>query len=385
MKRVGNLYSNICSIDNLLLADKLASKGKSKQLGVLTHRKNCKANILKLQQMLTNKNFKTSPYKTFVIKEPKEREIFCLPYFPDRIAHHAIMNVLKPVFNKTFTADTYSSIEGKGTHSASYALRRALRDQDAATYCLKLDIRKFYPSIDHSILKNLLRRKFKDNDLLELLDEIIDSADGVPIGNYLSQYFANYYLSGFDHWLKECKRIKYYFRYKDDLVILSDNKDQLHSLLFDIKEYLRQKLNLTVKGNYQVFAVKDRGIDFVGYVHYHTHVLMRKSIKKAFARKIYNGAGHQTIAAYLGWAKHCNSNNLLNKLLHVQIQRTEYRTTCTKRIRGRQNKNRAHSEQRGHNTQMGSKAIRLYKGMSLHADRIQEPKICNVDGQQIFT
>jgi retron-type reverse transcriptase len=230
------------------------------------------------------------------------------------------MNILEPVFVLIFTADTYSCIKKRGIHAAAAALKSALKDQAHTQYCLKLDIKKFYPSVDHDILKVLLRRKFKDPDLMDLLDEIIDSADGLPIGNYLSQYFANFYLTYFDHWLKEDLQVKYYFRYADDMVILSGDKPYLHLLLSEIRNYLQQNLKLTVKENYQVFPVEARGIDFVGYVFRHTHTRLRKSIKKNFARMLRRNKNPQSIASYRGWAVHCNSKNLLKKLLHEQVQ-----------------------------------------------------------------
>ncbi len=316
MKRINNLYPKICSIANLQLADLIARKGKSKQPGVIEHDQNREGNILKLQEMLVNKTYKTSEYTTFTIFEPKERVIFRLPYFPDRITHHAVMNILEPIFVSTFTADTYSCIKGRGIHAAAYAVKRALQDIPGTLYCLKLYVKKFYPNVDHDILKQLLRRKIKDNDLLWLLDGIIDSADGLPIGNYLSQYFANFYLAYFDHWMKEDRKVKYYFRYADDLVILSDNKPWLHQLLYDIRMYLHEKLRLTVKRNSQIFPVNSRGIDFVGYVFYHTHILLRKSIKQNFARMIAKNKNAASIASYNGWAAHCDSKHLLKKLLH---------------------------------------------------------------------
>ena len=250
MKRIGNIYHRIYSIENLELADALASKGKSKQPGVIQHRMNQEANIAKLHEQLKNKTYSTSAYTTFTIFEPKERLIFRLPYFPDRITHHAVMNILEPVFVSTFTADTYSCIKGRGIHAALGSVKQAMKDIPGTQYCLKLDIRKFYPNVDHEILKQLLRRKIKDQDLLWLLDEIIVSANGLPIGNYLSQYFANFYLTYFDHWMKEVKRVKYYFRYADDMVILSDNKPELHQLLEDIRIYLKGNLELEIKNNY---------------------------------------------------------------------------------------------------------------------------------------
>jgi retron-type reverse transcriptase len=315
MKRVNNLYEQICSIENLQLADAIARKGKMHQPAVIAHIKNEELNIWNLNQMLVNKIYKTSEYTTFKIYEPKEREIFRLPYFPDRIVHHAIMNVMEKIFVSTFTADTYSCIKTRGIHAAARKLRKSLCDVSGTEYCLKLDIKKFYPNVDHDILKQLLRRKIKDEHLLFLLDEIIDSAPGLPIGNYLSQYFANFYLTYFDHWLKEEKRVKYYFRYADDLVILHSEKPYLHELLDDIRNYLQQNLKLSIKENYQVFPVDARSIDFVGYRFYHTHTLLRKSIKQNFARMLAKRKNKESIAAYYGWAKHCNSVNLLKKLL----------------------------------------------------------------------
>lgn len=315
MKRLNNLYQQVYSIENLVLADQKARKGKRGQYGVIAHDKNKEANIERLHEMLKEKSYRTSEYTTFKVYEPKERLVYKLPYFPDRITHHAVMNVLEPMFTKTFTADTYSCIKGKGIHAALRSLKAALQDENGTKYCLKLDIQKFYPSVNHEVLKQLLTRKIKDQNLLWLLNEIIDSADGLPIGNYLSQYFANFYLSYFDHWIKEQKNVKYYLRYADDMVILSDNKSYLHELLSDMREYLQGKLQLIIKGNYQVFPVDARSIDFVGYRFYHTHIVLRKSIKQSFARMIANRKNKASIASYNGWAKHCDSKHLLKKIL----------------------------------------------------------------------
>jgi len=317
MKRLGNVFYDIISVENLKKAERKARKGKGDQYGVKLFDKDPEGNLQALHEMLACKMYKTSAYSTFKIFEPKEREVFRLPYYPDRIVHHAIMNVLEGMFVKCFTSNSYSCIKGKGIHAASYELRSAMNNADGTKFCLKLDIKKFYPNVDHDILKVLLRRKIKDPDLLWLLDEIIDSAPGLPIGNYLSQYLANFYLTYFDHWLKEQKGVRYYFRYADDIVILSDNKNYIHELLAEMKTYLWDNLKLTVKQNHQVFPVAARGIDFVGYVHFHyNEIYVRKSIKKAFARKIARGtATLEVIAAYMGWLKHANTINLRMTLL----------------------------------------------------------------------
>jgi len=187
-------------------------------------------------------------------------------------------------------------------------------------YCLQMDIKKFYPNVDHRILKQLLRKIIKDTDLLWLLDNIIDSAPGLPIGNYLSQYLANFYLSYFDHWIKEEKRVRHYFRYADDLVLLSGSKEDLHGLCREISAYLQEKLRLTVKSNHQVFLIADhpkapgRGLDFLGYVFYRTHTRLRKFIKQNFARKVAMGINLASASSYCGWCKWASCNHLLKTL-----------------------------------------------------------------------
>lgn len=332
MKRLGNLYDEIISLDNLHLADERARRGKLNSYGVKLHDRNKEANLLSLHEALKAGTYRTSEYSTFTIYEPKEREIFRLPYFPDRIVHHAVMNILEPIWVSIFTADTYSCIKGRGIQAAANKLRRVIdRDKEGCAYCLKIDIRKFYPSINHDVLKSLIRRKIKDTRLLNLLDEIIDSAEGLPIGNYLSQYLANLILAYFDHWVKEVKRVKYYFRYADDIVVLHSNKKALHALLAEFERYLTDNVKLDVKHNKQVFPVArdhrdsfGRGIDFLGYVFFLNETRMRKHIKQNLCRKvaklrkrkkpISEAYFKQAVAAWWGWAKYSDSKYFINKL-----------------------------------------------------------------------
>lgn len=322
MKRYGHLHEKIYELDNLYLADKNARKGKH-SWGIYKHDGNQDSNLKALSKALKFCTFTTSDYSTFIIYEPKERLIYRLPYYPDRIAQWAIMNIMEPIWTKIFVGHSYSCIKGRGILGVSKHLRRDLKKDIRGTeWCLKLDIRKFYPSVKHPILKQIIRKKIKDDKLLNILDEIIDSTNGVPIGNYLSQFFANLYLTYFDHWLLEEIGVKYYYRYADDIVILSDDPNYLKKVLILIKLYLHHVLDLKVKDNYQVFRIEDRGIDFVGYKFYHTHTLLRKSIKtKIYAlirkyqqHKIDTPTFKSEMCAYFGWLKHCNSKNLLKKI-----------------------------------------------------------------------
>ena len=320
MKRVNNLFDKIVDYDNLYLAYIKAKRNKSRRKEVRVFEQDTEQLLKKLQQQLIDGTYRTSEYKTFTIYEPKERIIFKLPFYPDRIVHHAIMNILEPIWVSIFISHTYSCIKGRGIHKAVKDIKRDLKDVEGTKYCLKLDIKKFYPSINHQILKTIIRRKIKDIRLLRLLDYIIDSASGVPIGNYLSQFFANLYLAYFDHWIKETKRIKYYYRYADDIVILSDNKDELHTLLQSIIIQLNT-IKLQIKRNYQIFAVDTRGLSFVGYVFYHTHTRIRKNIKLSMCRKEAKlrhsdfNKYRNHMCSYLGWLKYCNSTNLINKVI----------------------------------------------------------------------
>lgn len=323
MKRLNNLYHKIHHIDNINKADGKARKCKGRSYGVQKHDLKRDQDNQELSECLAKCQYKTSEYTTETIYEPKERLIYILPYYPDRITHHAIMNILEPVWTKIFTKDTYSCIKGRGIHALARKLQKDLKEDVQGTkYCLKLDIRKFYPSIDHGILKSIIRRKIKDRKVLQLLDEIIDSAPGVPIGNYLSQYFANLYMTYFDHWIKEDLKVKYYYRYADDIVLLSDSKDELRKWFIHLKEYLENNLKLQIKPNYQIYPSDSRGIDFVGYVFYHTHTKIRKSIKMKIwrlvrdylAKRIDKGRFRAGMTSYAGWLKYCDSKNLLTKI-----------------------------------------------------------------------
>ena len=329
MKKYGFLYERLTSMENLRLAYINASRGKHDRKEVIEFAADLENNLINIRNELLGHKYRVSPYKIFKKYEPKERIISKLP-FRDRVVQWAIMLVVEPIWVSTLTSDTYSCLKGRGIHACLHKLQRDLStDPEGTAFCLKFDVRKFYPTIDHGILKTVIRRKLKDPDLLWLLDTIIDSVpegEGIPIGNYLSQFFANLYLSELDHMAKERMRLRYYYRYADDIVILAADKDTLNAVLLTINHYLAEQRNLMMKSNYQIFPVDSRGIDFLGYVCFHTHTLMRKSIKKNMARnvakfekmyeegKLTEKQYKQAVCSWLGWAKHCNSKNLLRVL-----------------------------------------------------------------------
>jgi len=288
MKRYGNLYKKICDPENLWQAHIRARRDKSHYIEVRRINRNPEKYLGPLQKMLREKTYKTSPYDVSLRQEGKKiREIYRLPYYPDRIVHHAIMNVVENIWLSTMIRDTYQSMPGRGVHLAAGRIRKALDDDPKGTaFCLKVDVRKFYPSVDNDIMKRIVRKKIKDPELLWLLDEIINSTMGLPIGNYVSQIFGNLYLCELDHWMKEEKRVQYYYRYCDDIVIFGECKDALHQLRYDIEQYLNDRLNLKMKGNWQVFPIDDRGIDVVGFRFFRSHTMLRKSIASGFKRKI---------------------------------------------------------------------------------------------------
>jgi len=335
MKRQGNVMNKIIEINNLEKAYKKAKRGKNWYREVLKFEEDCKGNLLLLKNSLENLTYVTSEYEIFEkICGNKTREIYKLPFYPDRICQWAIMLQVESVFIKGFTKDTYSAIPKRGIHLALKRIKKELKkDKVGMTYCLKIDIKKYYPNIDHNVLKTKLKRLFKDRELLWLLSEIIDSlpnGKGLPIGNYTSQYLANFYLSDFDRWIKEEKKVRHFFRYMDDMIFFSDNKEDLHKLLKEIKLYITENLKLQLKGNEQVFPIDKRGVDFVGYVIYPTYIKLRKSIKTKMIYKMkklnkkerLNNSDFASINSYNGWITHCDGINLNEKYL-VPLLRKE--------------------------------------------------------------
>lgn len=359
MKRVGNIYGKICDYYNIVEAHGHARKDKHYYKEVKMIDENPRPYLESIRKSLIDKTYVTSPYETFEkFDTGKIRVISKLPYFPDRIIHWALLLQTSDVFERVFIPQTHAAIPGRGVHSAMLEVKRYIeRDPIGTQFCLKFDVRKYFPSISHDILKEMLRKVFKDPDVLWLWDTIIDSVDGdygIPIGNYTSQYLANFYLAYFDHWVKENLKIKYHTRYMDDNTQLNGCKDTLHQWLGEESDYLWDELELKVKDNYAIFPISSRSIDFAGYKNWGVtddmpdscKITLRKSTWKNARRtmldirKMYERTGviteHQfcQFNSYEGWVKWCINGKMKRDYFDpLRPAMDEYR----KSISGKQN------------------------------------------------
>lgn len=327
MKRIGFIYEEIYDIDNIRQAIWKASKDKREQRHVKKVLENQDYYAYKIQQMLKNQTFRQSEPKIKRIKDGtsgKERTIHKPNFFPDQIVHWALMLQLEPTLMKGMYRYSCGSVPGRGTSDGQRVLRKWLdTDSRNTKYCLKMDVKKFYPSIDNDELKRCFERKVKDKKCLWLIHTIIDSSQGQPIGFYTSQWFANFFLQDLDHLIKEELGVKYYIRYVDDLVLLGPNKKKLHKARKDVQLWLESR-KLTLKSSWQVFPVKSRDIDFLGVRFYREKSTLRKRnalrIRRR-ARKIerkgrMNEKDASAIISYWGWIKRTDSYRFYHK--HIQ-------------------------------------------------------------------
>ncbi|MCC5618082.1 RNA-directed DNA polymerase [Nostoc sp. CHAB 5836] len=294
MKRYGNLYPEIINFENILLASRQAQKGKRFRDNVLEFNYNLETELIRLQQKLTDKIYQPGAYRTFHLTNPKSRLISAAPY-PDRVVHHALCNIIVPIFERTFIADSYANRLGFGTHRALNKFTHFARNN---RYVLQCDIRKYFPTIDHTILKELIRRKIKCPDTLWLIDTLIENSNeqeividyfpgddlltpvtrrrGLPIGNLTSQFFANIYLNGFDHFVKEQLKISKYVRYVDDFALFSDDREFLADARLEIEAYLAE-LRLKIHPiKSQLFETKI-GATFLGFRVFSDRIRVRNS------------------------------------------------------------------------------------------------------------
>lgn len=320
MKRYKHLWDEFISMENLELAAKKAVQSKKSKWTTKRFLKNKNQLLIKLQQMLIDGSFKTSNYKVIKIFEPKERLIYILPLYPDHIVHHALINILGPIWQRSFIQDSYACIPGKGLHKASKALMKFIRRNK---YVLQCDIRKFYPSINHQIMFDIIKKKIADVRLLAVLHDIIWSCGtdtNLPIGNLTSQWMGNVYLNELDHFVKEQLHCRDYIRYCDDFCLFANNKQDLHNFYAKLDCFVRDKLKLNFSKS-AIYPVA-RGVTFIGYRHFKRFIMLRKYGAKKIRKRILNIAKYNDcsdlavgrLAAYYGWTKWCCCYNFLIKI-----------------------------------------------------------------------
>jgi len=282
--------------------------------------------LLNIQNHLIYGSYIPGRYKEFFVHDPKTRLILCLP-FQDRIVHQAICNVINPLFEKSFIYDSYACRKGKGTLAAVNRCEKFLngRMKKGKTYCLKMDIQKYFYSIDHGMLRKLITKKIRCRETMNLLDIIINSTDdpGIPVGNLTSQLFANIYLNELDHYAKDELKIKHYVRYMDDVIILENDKNKLWNYLKQLTEKITA-LKLVLNKKTVVFDTA-AGIDFLGYRQFPTTRILRKRVMTKNYRKFNKFAKSnidtvtikQSANSLLGQCRHCNSLKVINKIKNI--------------------------------------------------------------------
>lgn len=344
MKRLRNLWPQLIAFDNLWQAWRQARRGKSRSAGAVAFELNLERELLALQRELAEDSYQPGAYRLFTLYERKPRLIAAAP-FRDRVVHHAVMNIIEPPLDRTFIFDSYACRRGKGTHAA---VDRYQRWAQRYPYVLKLDIQRYFPSIDHARLKAKLRRRIADPRVLALLERIVDGSPtdvagdpihfpgddlltplerrrGIPIGNLTSQFFANLYLDDLDHWLKEQRRVPAYLRYVDDLALLADAKPALHDHHAALADYLnRERLRLHPR-KAQVSRTRD-GLNLLGYLVFPHRRRLRNDNGLRFRRRLRQFArayaeGRITLAAinpsvqaWLGHARHADTLGLCQSI-----------------------------------------------------------------------
>lgn len=325
-------YLNIVTRENVLNAWQQFTKGKRHKNDVSLFSMRLTLNIENLYQSLISKTYTHSPYVHFRINDPKPRDIHKATVV-DRIVHHLLYSALYEYFDKIFIYDSYSCRLNKGTHKATkrlqYFYNKASKNNTKTVWVLKCDIRKFFASIDHDILKETLSKHIKDADTLNLLSNIINSfhtqnllslnssiGKGLPLGNLTSQLLVNIYMNEFDQYVKHKLKVKHYIRYADDFVVLHNDKEVLFEYLKQIETFLQTNLKLMLHPNKVSFNTYVSGIDFLGFVHFSKHRVLRTTTKRRMFKKLKkNNYAPKSLASYTGMLKHGNTFKIQKKLL----------------------------------------------------------------------
>lgn len=320
-------YDTIISIENLLGAWKGFKNGKRNKRDVALFERDLMNNIFELHYQLKQKRYTHSSYKAFKINDPKPRDIH-KSLVKDRLLHHALYRQLYWFFDKKFIFDSYSCRVGKGTHKAMNRFRsfgRIVSRNDTRTcWVLKCDIRKFFASIDHAILKSILEIDIYDKDILNVLFVVVDSfctrqdlvqKVGLPLGNLTSQLLVNIYMNEFDHFVKHTLKQKYYIRYADDFVFLSEDKNILEDIIPRITVFLAERLKLSLHPDKVFIKTIASGVDFLGWVHFPSHRVLRTSTKRRmFSKQRVLDGDTEVICSYLGLLSHGNGWKLSKRV-----------------------------------------------------------------------
>jgi len=308
MKIQKNIFDEIISIDNLYKAHLKARKGKAHYRDVKWVNANIEKSLAILHGSLLAGKFTTSPYIVSTeMKGEKLRTIHKLPYYPDRIVQHAIVNICGPIWCKSFIRDTFQSIPGRGTTDCFKRIKRAIRE-DAPSFALKLDIKKFYPSVQNKHLLKPHVFRIGDDKAWNLIKDIIESLPELPLGNHISQYAGNLLLSPVDWYAKQTLCIKHYFRYCDDIVIMGNSKNELLEWAEAIEKEL-SRIDLELHEERNIIQLKNDYLDFVGYRINQDKILLRKRIAKNFI-KACRKLDVKSMPSYWGWLKHANAKTL---------------------------------------------------------------------------
>jgi retron-type reverse transcriptase len=314
--RFAHTYEEIISVENLLDAWQEFVKGKRNRADALVFERQLMANIFSLHERLAERTYRHSGYEAFSVSDPKPRNIHKASV-SDRVLHRAIYRKLYPSFDRLFIADSFSCRVRKGTHKALDRFRtmagKVSRNHTRTCWVLKCDIRKFFASIDHGVLLSILAARICDKDVLWLLSEVIGSFSsgmpgvGLPLGNLTSQLFANVVMDPFDQFAKHRLKVRHYVRYADDFVFLSDERDRLIELLPQVSDFLSGTLRLTLHPDKIFLRTFASGVDFLGWVHFPDHRVLRTATKRRMMRRLAEHPTDETLQSYLGLLKHGNA------------------------------------------------------------------------------
>jgi RNA-directed DNA polymerase len=312
-----HIFNDITSVENLLVAWREFLRGKRKRRDIAKFSLNLMDNVLAFHRELKGKTYRHGSYHAFKINDPKPRDIHKASV-RDRLLHHAIYRVLYPHFDRKFIFDSFSCRREKGVHLALNRFRDYARivsqNHTRTAWVLKCDVKKFFANINHRILKKILAKAIPDRDTFWLLEQVIDSFNpGLPLGNLTSQLLVNVYMNEFDNFLKRNLKVEYCVRYADDFVILHQNREYLENILPKISEFLQSELKLALHPDKVFIQTFASGIDFLGWVHFPNHRVLRTSTKRRMFNRLNINSSKNSIASYKGLLGHGNTFKLLRE------------------------------------------------------------------------